>query len=204
MEEEYRVIKGFDNYSVSNFGNVRNNLTGKVLKPGLCTNGYELISLCKDGKKKTYRIHKIVGNIFLDNPHNKRCIDHKDGNKRNNNVNNLRWTTHSENNINQKLNIKNKSNFKGVCFYKQSNKWKAYIKNHFIGYFDNIEDAIAARVKKSTELFGEYQNKCEKEINININIPASTKVNLNINIKSKEEQELEDLEKEFNEILNKK
>ena len=61
-----------------------------------------------------------------------------------------------------------------------------------------------SRVKKAEELFGEYKNSCEKKINININIPENTKVNLNINIKSKEDQELEDLEKEFIDILNKK
>ena len=58
--------------------------------------------------------------------------------------------------------------------------------------------------KNAKELFGEYINKCEKEVNININIPVNTKVNLNINIKPNEEQELEDLEREFNDILNKK
>ena len=78
-----------------------------------------------------------------------------------------------------------------------------FYSNH-LGYFDNIEDAINARVKKAKELFGEYINKCEKEININLNIPKNTKVKLNINIKSQEDQELEDLEKEFNDILNKK
>ena len=73
-----------------------------------------------------------------------------------------------------------------------------------MGYFENIEDAVNARVKKAKEVYGEYINSCEKEINININIPANTKVKLNINIKPKEDQELEELEKEFNDILNTK
>ena len=75
---------------------------------------------------------------------------------------------------------------------------------YHLGYFDKIEDAINARVKKAQELFGEYINSCEKEVTININVPENTKVNLNINIKPKEEQDLEELEKEFNDILNKK
>ena len=77
-------------------------------------------------------------------------------------------------------------------------------KKQHLGYFDKIEDAVHARVKKAKELFGEYMNSCEKEVTINLNIPANTKVNLNINIKPNEEQELEELEKEFNDILNKK
>ena len=110
--------------------------------------------------------------------------------------------------MNQKLSSNNTSNYKGVTFDKRSNKWQAQIminrKNKHLGYFKNLEDAVNCRVKKAQELFGEYINSCEKEINININVPANTKVNLNINIKSQEEQELEDLEKEFHEILNKK
>ena len=110
--------------------------------------------------------------------------------------------------MNSKLSSKNTSNHKGVSFDKQMNKYKAYIKingkNKHLGYFDNIEEAVNARVKKAKELFGEYINSCEKEITINLNIPEKIKVNLNINIKSKEDQELEDLEKELNEIINKK
>ena len=110
--------------------------------------------------------------------------------------------------MNRKLNSKNTSNHKGVCFDKQRKKWRAFIningKMNHLGYFDKIEDAVNTRVKKAKEIFGEYMNSCEKEINININISTNTKVKLNINIKSQEEQELEDLEKEFNDILNSK
>ena len=108
----------------------------------------------------------------------------------------------------QKKSSLNSSNHKGVNFQKKNNKWCARITKNGIrlhlGYFDNIEDAVNARVKKAKELYGDYINSCEKEITINLNIPENIKVNLNINIKSKEEQELEDLEKELNEIINSK
>ena len=110
--------------------------------------------------------------------------------------------------MNRQLNSNNTSNHKGVYYRKDLKKWTAQIqingKNKNLGLFDNIEDAVNCRVNKAKEVYGEFMNKCEKEINININIPANTKVNLNINIKSQEDQELEDLEKEFNDILNKK
>ena len=52
MEEEFRVIKDYENYSVSNFGNVKNNTTGKILKPSNSSNGYYKVNLFKDGKVK--------------------------------------------------------------------------------------------------------------------------------------------------------
>jgi hypothetical protein len=161
-----------------------------------------------DGNTYTKKIHKLVAECFIDNPYNKTCVDHIDNRKTNNNVNNLRWATIQENNMNSKLRSDNASKYKGVSFDKQRNKYMACIsingKNKYLGRFENIEDAVNARVKKAEELFGEYINKCEKEITINLNVPVNTKVKLNINIKSKEEQELEELEKEFIDILNKK
>jgi len=206
-EEEFRIIKDFENYSISNLGRVRNNATDKILKPGK-SNGYYHVILYKDGTAYTKNIHKSVAEAFIANPYNKTCVDHIDNNRLNNNVNNLRWVSFQENSMNRKLNSNNTSNYKGVNFDKQHNKWRARIyingKGQHLGFFNNIEDAVNARVKKAEELFGEFKNCCEKEIKININIPINTKVNLNINIKSKEDQELEELEKEFNDILNKK
>ena len=208
MEEEYKIIKDFDNYEISNFGNVKSKKTDKILKPAIDNHCYYKINLSKNGKQFSKRIHKLVANEFLPNPLNKNCVDHIDNNRLNNNVENLRYATIQQNNMNKKLSIKNTSGFKGVHFDKKSNKWKSQIqingtKQH-LGYFDKIEDAIKARVKKAEELFGEFKNKCEKEINININIPTNTKVNLNINIKSEEELEIEQLERELDEIIKRK
>ena len=208
MEEEYKIIKGFENYEVSNFGRIRNYKTGRILKPKINKQGYYQVSLSSDGIPYTKYVHHLVGTMFIPNPENKKIIGHIDNNRLNNNIENLRMVSHQENCMTRKLSSKNTSNYKGVSFSKEKNKWMAFIqingKNKHLGYFENIDDAINARVKKAKEIFGEYINSCEKEINININIPDNTKVNLNINIKSQEEQELEDLEREFNDILNKK
>jgi hypothetical protein len=208
MDEEFRVIKGFQNYEISNFGNVKNNKTGRILKPGINSHGYKNVTLYIDGKYFQKKIHKLVAEHFIVNPHNKNNVDHINNNKLDNNVINLRWVTSKENCMNTKLSSKNSSNYKGVHFDKQKNKWRARIQingeNKHLGYFENIEEAVNARVKTAKEVFGEYINQCEKEITINLNIPKNIKVNLNINIKSKEDQELEELEKEFNDILNKK
>jgi hypothetical protein len=208
MVEEYRIIKDFENYSVSNFGNVRNIKTGKILKPGKTRCGYYQVKLYKDGNTYPKTIHKLVGEYFIANPYNKQCVDHINNNKLDNNINNLRYVTYQENQMNSKLSSKNTSNHKGVYYRKNLKKWGAQImingKNKNLGNFDTIEEAVKARVERAKELFGEYMNSCEKEITINLNIPDYTKVKLNINIKSKDDQELEDLEKEFNDLLNTK
>ena len=86
---------------------------------------------------------------------------------------------------------------------KKTNKWKSQIKvngkNKNLGRFDNIEDAVNARVKKSEELFGEYKNSCEKIININI----AHIENLNLVMKN-DEVEIAELEKELEAIINRK
>jgi hypothetical protein len=208
MEETFKIIKDFENYSVSNFGNIKKIKTGRILKPQIDSHGYYQVSLYSDGKQFNKKIHKLVGEYLIANPYNKPCIDHINNNKLDNNINNLRWVTINENQMNRKLNFNNSSNHKGVYYRKSLKKWVAQItingKKQHLGCFDKIEDAINARVKKAKEVYGEYMNSCEKEVTINLNIPANTKVNLNINIKPNEDQELEELEKEFNNILNKK
>ena len=61
--------------------------------------GYLIIQLYKQGKRKTKAIHRLVANAFIDDPLNKPQVNHKDGNKQNNNISNLEWCTQSENNF---------------------------------------------------------------------------------------------------------
>ena len=78
-------------------GNVKNNQTEKILKLSVDGKGYYKINLFKDGKPKTINVHKVVAQTFLENPLNKRCIDHIDNNPLNNNILNLRFATLQEN-----------------------------------------------------------------------------------------------------------
>lgn len=102
MERQWRKIKNFSRYEVSDDGCVRNTLTGYCLKAairGKTNDYYYVVITSDDGKQMHKNIHRLVAETFIENPLNKPCVNHIDGNKRNNNVNNLEWVTHSENDI---------------------------------------------------------------------------------------------------------
>lgn len=98
MEEIWEVIKDFPKYEVSTLGRVRNCKTGRVLKAGISSGtGYLVCGLCVDGKATTKAVHRLVAETFIPNMDNKNQVNHKDGNKLNNNVNNLEWCTSKHN-----------------------------------------------------------------------------------------------------------
>ena len=191
--EEFRVIQGYENYSVSNLGNVINNKSKYILKP-FKKNGYLYIAISIAGKNKHLRVHRLVGLAFILNPANKPSIDHVDNDRTNNNVSNLRWATIQENNRNR--NVCNRLGLKGVyeCrLFNNSLIYNAYIgfngKSVFIGAFNTLEEAKQARQKKANELFGEFTNQCEK-------IVKDTKIKVD-NIIDEANDELRRLEEEF-------
>ena len=92
-------IKGFSDYAVSDTGNIYS-LKGrqaKLLKPVLTKSGYLNVSLCKNGTVYTKRVHRLVIEAFTPNKEHKPQINHIDGNKANNCIENLEWCTSSEN-----------------------------------------------------------------------------------------------------------
>jgi len=95
----WRDIINFKNkYEISNAGEIRNKNTGRILKPGKDGNGYLRIGLCKDGKMKYFSVHRLVLESFLGPcPFGKESC-HNDGDIYNNNINNLRFDTHKNNN----------------------------------------------------------------------------------------------------------
>ena len=107
--EVFLPIDGYDNYFVSNFGNIKNSKTNKILKLNNHRQGYKLINLYKNGIRKSFKVHRLVGLAFLENPDNKPMIDHIDENKSNNNVKNLRWCCQKENSYNKGIQINNKA-----------------------------------------------------------------------------------------------
>lgn len=96
--EIWKEIKDTDGkYMVSSKGRVKNTKTGRVLKSRPNQKGYHLVGM---GKGKTKAIHRLVAEAFIPNPENKPCVDHINTVRNDNRVENLRWVTYSENNMN--------------------------------------------------------------------------------------------------------
>ena len=164
-EELFKRIDGYDNYFVSNFGNVKNSKTNKNIKQSNHRQGYKKIGLTKNGKQKHFYVHRLVGIAFLENPGKKEMIDHIDENKANNNLKNLRWATNQDNQFNLGISKNNTSGYKGISYNKKLNKYKARICinriSQFLGYFETAEKASKAYEAKAKILHGEffYKNK---------------------------------------------
>ena len=103
--EIWRDIEGYEElYQVSNLGRVRSlnyNRTGKVrnMKLGTYPNGYKMVDLKKDKKRKAHLVHRLVAKAFIPNPNPDQLyeVNHKDEDKTNNAVENLEWCTHMYN-----------------------------------------------------------------------------------------------------------
>ena len=162
MKEIWKDIKGYENlYQVSNLGNVRSLITYKyskkermcikvcrerILKPGIDKNNYKCVVLTKDKNRKTYKVHKLVAKCFVKNIENKPFVNHIDGNKLNNNANNLEWTTNSEN-------IKHAYDNNLIDIRKKQKKVNQYdLKGNFIKQWNSMKEA------------GETLNICRQNI----------------------------------------
>jgi len=84
-------------YSVTEDGEVWSHITNKFLKASTTTNGYPAVTLSHGDYKRRLSIHRLVAITYIDNTHNKRTVNHIDGVKTNNHVDNLEWATYSEN-----------------------------------------------------------------------------------------------------------
>jgi hypothetical protein len=108
MQEIWKKATGFDNYEISDLGNLRSIDRYEKFKGSLrlrkgrnmrtrIFNGYYTCSLSDGAKQKTVFIHRMVAQAFCNNPENKPNVNHKDANRLNNRWDNLEWVTQAEN-----------------------------------------------------------------------------------------------------------
>lgn len=142
----WKKITRNPNYSINEYGDVRNDITGKIKSPFLNKeNGYFYIDLWKDNKPTKVPIHRLIAETFIPNPENKPTVDHKDGNRQNNDISNLRWATYSEQNSRFSTFGVRSEKIK-VTHYHETRKKRgggheAWGKVIGIMYFDKISDA---------------------------------------------------------------
>jgi hypothetical protein len=158
MDTQWIQVEGYDNYFVNKDGEVKNNKKGNILKSRDNGSGYYIVDLCKQGKKKTHSVHRLIGIAFIEKTNEKYdCVDHIDRNSRNNNISNLRWIDKSGNNRNKK--VPNKHGYTGV--YQKDNLFCSSIRGPngsriHLGSFKNPEDAGEAYQKKYREFMSVY------------------------------------------------
>jgi hypothetical protein len=96
MKEIWKDIEGYEGvYQISNFGNARSKKA--LLKAGTLKTGYQIFTLSKNNKKKSFYVHRLVASAFFEKQINNSTVDHLDGIKSNNAITNLEWVSRKEN-----------------------------------------------------------------------------------------------------------
>ena len=120
-------------------------------------NGYRYIRM----NGENYREHRLAW-FYVYGHWPEKEIDHINGMKTDNSIENLREASRSENNMNKPKQINNTSGYKGVCWHKAAQKWQAHIKINkklkHLGLFDSPEEAYAAYCEAAKRLHGEFAN----------------------------------------------
>lgn len=168
-EEIWKDIKGYEGkYQISSFGNIKSlnfNHTGKekLLVKKVNHKGYEYVTLYNNGKQFYPRIHRIVAETFIQNLDNLPQVNHIDGNKCNNNVENLEWCTNLENMRHAIQNnlVRNKGK------YNKRSKRVAQIneKNEIVNIFDSLGEA-SRYLNIGYKVTGRLSMVCNNKINM--------------------------------------
>lgn len=152
VSEIWKDIKNYENkYQVSNSGRIKSLKKDIILKPSVHYKGYLEVKLYKNNSSKVFKIHRLVASAFIPNPENKPQVNHIDGNKQNNCVDNLEWNTQSENQLHA---FRNKLN-RGSMYAKYS--------------INNPHSKQVAQYDMNMNLIKIWGSTMEAQRNLNIN-----------------------------------
>ena len=159
-----KPIPNYENYWIFDNGDVYNENTKQILKGSIGEHGYRYYRLSKDNKKKMFYGHRLVAEAFLDNPNNLPVVNHKDGNKLNNNVKNLEWVSYSDNTKAWYEGRTSKKNQR-LEYYTEDLKneiWKPY-QNYLVSNYGRVRHATKNNLLKPSLTCGYYKVRLSKD-----------------------------------------
>lgn len=107
MEEEWKIIEGFENYQVSSEGRIKSFVRKERILKNIIKHGYSYVGIIKDGKQYKFRVHRLVAKAFIPNSENLKIVNHKNRNKSDNRVDNLEWCSQDYNMVHKFDNLYN-------------------------------------------------------------------------------------------------
>ena len=146
MIEIWKDIKDYEDlYTISNYGKIKRKKDNYIFKENKNSRGYRVITLTKNKIEKSYSVHRLVAETFIPNIYNLPQINHKDGNKMNNKVNNLEW-------CNQSYNMKHA--YKNGLEIKKCKKVNQYdLDNNLIMTWNSVKEASKKLGIKSQKIY---------------------------------------------------
>lgn len=157
-----KQIKDFPNYYIYDDGTVINITNGKVLNGSIGENGYKYFRLANQGRKKMFYAHRLVAENFIENTENLPVVNHKDGNKLNNNIENLEWVSYSDNAKHFHQEIKKDSKNKKTEYYTEDLNGEIWIaaknnSNYLVSNYGRIRHKIKNNLLRPVETSGYYK-----------------------------------------------
>ena len=147
-------INDYPNYVIHPCGTILRIWKNKTkeLKPTKRKDGYMRFGLSKNGKSKKFKVHRLLALAFIPNPENKRCVDHINGIKHDNRLENLRWLTHKENMNGFRSNPAQVITKGGITKTKYGWQWYYYMsKKQITKTMTSKEDLEKYRLEKLAE-----------------------------------------------------
>lgn len=168
LNYNFKEIPNFEMYKISKKGKISN--VRNIMKTYINNSGYECIKFTVNGKRTSHLIHRLVALVYLPNPNDEPTVNHKDGNKLNNNVENLEWCSYSKNILHARttglnpynlpskgIKLGKNSKYFNVTYDKARDKWKSCIRHEGKNYGQkrfNTEEEAALFVNETIKKYG--------------------------------------------------